>query len=398
MTAIDVVGGVYAERCAFPIWDQIFGSAGRAAVALTSSGDEVRLHTLVPRAQLAAVASNIEQFGVVLSARDSEQFIGFDYLHSLSDPAISPRPKLIRPQAPLEVDADRIVQFGMIEAHTKTNSEMCVYDPQSARSPTGFQATGSKTRRLAIVTNAAEARSLTGQTDLSAAGSRLLTDEAAEIVIIKDGLRGARLFEPRKPELLVPAYKTNHVFTIGSGDVFVAAFASEWFSGRLSSHEAVDYASRATASYVETSALPLISGSTAAAEDRQPVTLKGGQIYLAGPFRDVGQRFLINDARSILTSLGMSVFSPVHDIGQGPAEEVVKEDLAAVDRCDALFAILNAGTSGTAFEVGYAVAKQKPVYAVAQNVPRSNLKLPIGSGCSVYFDYVTALHQIAWRA
>ncbi len=77
MTVIDVVGGVYGERCAFPTWEQIFGSAGRAAAALSGHAT-VRLHTLVPPAFAARVGASLGAFDVQLNIRDSEQFIGFD--------------------------------------------------------------------------------------------------------------------------------------------------------------------------------------------------------------------------------------------------------------------------------------------------------------------------------
>lgn len=45
MTEIDIVGGVYRERVAFPYWDELIGSAGRSALALNGLVDTVRLHT-----------------------------------------------------------------------------------------------------------------------------------------------------------------------------------------------------------------------------------------------------------------------------------------------------------------------------------------------------------------
>ena len=47
MTTVDVVGGVYTEKCAFPYWDELLGSAGRAALGLVGHRDIVRLHTVL---------------------------------------------------------------------------------------------------------------------------------------------------------------------------------------------------------------------------------------------------------------------------------------------------------------------------------------------------------------
>jgi len=59
--------------------------------------------------------------------------------------------------------------------------------------------------------------------------------------------------------------------------------------------------------------------------------------------------------------------------------------------------ILDAPASGTVFEVGYARALKKPVYALAQTVGDEDLKMIIGSDCRVFADFVTALHHVAWR-
>ncbi|MES1200037.1 MAG: PfkB family carbohydrate kinase [Pseudomonadota bacterium] len=397
MTVLDVVGGVYGERCAFPDWNQVYGSAGRAAAALSAVVSTVRLHTLLAPVIAPNARATIEQYGIEIYARDSEQAIGFDYLHCLDDPVISPSPSAIKRLAALEVDADLVVSFGMMECDVKTRSKKCVYDPQSPLRPAGFRAGGSQADHLAFIANATEASALTGL-PVQQAGQKLLELERAEIVIIKNGIRGATVFRPGHEPHHVPAYQTERVFTIGSGDVFVAAFALAWMVEEIDPREAADYASRAVAKYVETSALPMSSIAEVRSEQRNPANLKGGRVYLAGPFRETGQRYLIDDARTRLQALGIEVFSPVHDIGHGPAEKVVRLDLEALEASDAVFAILNGSTPGTLFEVGYARAKGASVYCVAQNMREADLKLPRGSGCAIYFDYVTALHQIAWRS
>ena len=161
--------------------------------------------------------------------------------------------------------------------------------------------------------------------------------------------------------------------------------------------EAAEYASKAVASYLENRILPINTPDELSKIVREPVELAGGKIYLAGPFRELGQRVLINEARTLLKSMGMDVTSPVHDIGHGVAEEVVPQDLAAIDECDAVFAILNGSSPGTVFEVGYAASKGKPTFCLAQNMRNQDLKLPRGSGADIHDDFVSALHRLAWR-
>ena len=74
-----------------------------------------------------------------------------------------------------------------------------------------------------------------------------------------------------------------------------------------------------------------------------------------------------------------------------------KEDLDALQKADVVVAILNGNSPGTVFEVGYAAALGKPVFCIAQNVSENDLKLPIGTECSIHQDFVTGLHAVARR-
>lgn len=44
---ITIVGGVYRERCMRPGWDDIYGSAGRAATAIARFGGKAELYACV---------------------------------------------------------------------------------------------------------------------------------------------------------------------------------------------------------------------------------------------------------------------------------------------------------------------------------------------------------------
>jgi len=396
MTTIDVVGGVYGERCAFPDWDEVYGSAGRAAAGLSGHVNEVRLHTVIPKPHQARALANFESFGIHVHTHDGDQLIGFDYLHCLADPAISPPPSAIKQQPAFEVNADVAVVFGMMECKPIVSAGLCIYDPQSPNDPKYFNQTGSKAKRLVVIANEGEIAKLSGKTGYEAAMD-VLKSEQAEILIVKRGLDGAQIYDSTGCLGSVPAYKTKNVFTIGSGDIFVAAFALSYAIHEKGPLESADYASMAVAQYVETSAMPIQTFADASSTKRSPIELAGGQIYLAGPFRELGQRSTVNEARRLLSKLGMKVFSPVHDIGHGPAEKVVKHDLAAIENADAILAILNGSSPGTLFEVGYAVAKGKPVFCVGQNMRSNDMKLPMGAGCVVHNDFISTIHLVAWR-
>lgn len=395
MTSIDIVGGVYTERCAFPYWDELFGSAGRAAVALTDKGLHLKLHTLLAPKERDLAAAVFASRGLEVSVGDRDAPISFDYLHCLSVPRVHPR----RSQGgfPKPISADIIIKFGMLEADPVVHAkDWCVYDPQSAFAPKFFSASGSTAGRLAVITNRSEILKMTTALDVAGAVKQIFDTDHAEVIVVKDGLNGATVYWADQ-KVTVSAYRTDSVFTIGSGDVFVAAFAYAWAVVGQAPADAARYASLATAEYVETRYLPMPKPSEVR-EDREPVVLAGGNIYLAGPFREVGQRMLIDDALEQLSALKMKVFSPIHDIGPGEAEAVVEKDLNAIQQCDAVFAILNGSSPGTVFEVGYARALSKPVFCVAQNLRHGDLKLPRGSGAYLNNDYVSALFAIAWRS
>ena len=396
MSAVDVVGGVYGERCAFPRRDDVYGSGGRAAAGLAGHVDTVRLHTVLPPEESDRVKLRLGSFDVEVAARDGEQLIGFDYLHCLSDPVVTPHATDIRRQARLHVKTDTAVLFGMMECAATVQADVCVYDPQSPTRPTGFRESGSEAKRLAFIANAHEIARLTHKSGFEAA-HEVLAREKAEVVVVKRGIHGALVVNEAGEESTIAAYATKSVFTIGSGDIFAAAFALAWGIEGNPPEEAADYASRAAAKYVESSVLPMQSPSDARAENRIPARVNRRRVYLAGPFRTIGQRAMVNDARRILRDLGLKVFSPVHDIGHGGAHDVVKKDLEALAKADVIVAILNGSSPGTVFEIGYAVALGKPVVCIAQNVPENDMKLPKGTHCTIYEDFVTGLQEVAWR-
>jgi nucleoside 2-deoxyribosyltransferase len=119
-------------------------------------------------------------------------------------------------------------------------------------------------------------------------------------------------------------------------------------------------------------------------------------VYLAGPFFDMGQRWVIEQARSALQNQGLKVFSPLHDVGRGKGHDVAPKDLAGLHHSKTLFAIVNGLDSGTVFEIGYARALGIPTIVLAQNVKEEDLKMLEGSGCEVVDDFVTGIYKTSW--
>ena len=395
MKSLTVVGGVYRELVTWPAWDQIYGSAGRAAVAVNGHVEGVDLHYYSSQENLATFDLASEAFGINSHKYPASQAISFSYTHCLSTPTISPPLARIQQNSAISVTGDRVLRFGILEGTAIVDADYCVYDPQSPITPEPFGANGSRARHLAIVCNRTELAALTGESDVSIAASVLLED--AEVVVVKSGAAGAFVYD-KAGSHSVPAFQSEAVWTVGSGDVFAAIFAAYWAVHGLPPSEAALLASKAVASYAGTMSLPTPSKADLVSSELTPVTSKPAKVYLASPFFTISQRWLVDEARTHLKEMGLAVFSPLHDIGPGPAEKVAPADLLAMNDCTIMFALIDGLDSGTIFEIGYARAKGKKVYALAQATGEEDLKMIVGSGCKVFSDYVTAIYQTAWQS
>ena len=397
MSSMAVVGGLYQERCAFPgEWDRVFGSGGRAAVAIADHIPAVTFHTYGRSDIVERFRQETEGKAVTIQAVQIEQAISFSYLHSLSTPSISPPPARIEKSPAIPVGAQYVLRFGMLEGDACVTAEKCVYDPQSSFGPTLFSENGSQADHLAIVGNQWEVTELGGSSHPDEAAAHLLRC-GAEVVVVKRGADGARVFTESTTND-VHVYSINgdsdEIWTLGSGDVFSAVFAARWCVHGDDPVTSADLASRAVAYYASTKALPVPSRDWL----EKPIAraAKKKHVYLAGPFFTIAQRWLVEEVRDALIGMGHSVFSPLHDVGVGDAHTVAPKDVCALHRVDAVFAILDGLDSGTLFEVGYARALKKTVFGLAQAVSHQDLKMVEGTGCHVYFDLVTAVHQLSW--
>lgn len=118
---ISIAGGVYAERCKYPVWDQIYGSGLRAAIAMSSVSDAVRLHSYVPDEWLEDVESTLASFGVASQLQASEHPMTFEYLDTFLLKAL---PEELSPPYPdLMVEEKVVLRFGMLEGRACVKGE-----------------------------------------------------------------------------------------------------------------------------------------------------------------------------------------------------------------------------------------------------------------------------------
>ncbi|HIE4004377.1 TPA: PfkB family carbohydrate kinase [Stenotrophomonas maltophilia] len=396
---LTIVGGIYREVCLRPQWDEVYGSAGRAASAVARLGGQVTLHGYIDADLQPILECRAADEGFSLSIAPLPRSAAFHYSHGLSVPWI----KQPERQPSLSVTADHVLRFGMVESTAIVDAEYAVFDPQNVTETESFGANGSKARHLALVLNLTEARSLLQQFDLTPEqmAAELASQHAAEVVVLKMGPKGALVHHEGAIQC-VPAYATSRVWKIGSGDQFAANFAYAWMEERRSPLEAADRASRSAAFYAQHRRYPDLEELDAFAP--VPLLLSDtylqGQVptvYLAGPFFTLGQLWVVEQARNCLLDMGLDVFSPYHDVGPGPAEMVVGKDIEGIHRSQVMLAIADGLDSGTIFEVGYARSRGIPVVMYAENVSPEDLKMMEGTDCFLRDDFVSAIYQTAWN-
>lgn len=379
----------------FPQWSRIFGSGGRAAAAVSIQSPNTILHTYAARKWADDVRVSMGALGVAVEIVEIDDDICFSYLHPLSLPERQPTSP--RRQVALEATGDAVLRFGLVEGDAVVDGERVVYDPQHWSEALAFGNNGSKARELAIVLNEVELRLSTEQPREAEAVEALRQRTGAAVVVVKRGPRGVAVYETMHRSLL-PAYFSNPIFKIGSGDIFSAAFALEWAERKVPAVDAARAASRAVSYYVSSRSAQLPSMIDFAPQPA-PVADQIGTIYLAAPFFTLGQAWLVEESLRALEGLGATVFSPLHEVGIGrPPNDIVRQDLAGLESAKVVFAIVDGNDAGTLFELGYARARGIPVVALSEAPHQQDLTMLLGSDCKVYGDFTTAIYHAVWAA
>lgn len=352
---IVVAGGAYTECCMSPSWNYLFGSGVRAVAALSKFSKDISLHTYIGQNEEDQLDLLSQLYGFEVKYTVIDSTVHFDYVHGLASPDIYPPRHLINPNNPLHIDSEIVLRFGFMEGDAVVQGDRVIYDPQSAEKPIPFHKNGSTANHLAIVANLKEVSLLAGTGDLGKIINLLQKNHQAEVLVIKRGSFGCDVVVGNKKKH-IPAFKTERVWPIGSGDIFAAIFSHYWGEDGMSPFEAAEQASIATASYCSNQLFPepRTDGlKSLPFKAVQPTTTKNHQkrtVYLAGPFFTLGQRWVVEQARECLVRQGLNVFSPLHDVGRGCGTDVAPADLAGLDKSDLVFAIVDGLDTGTIFE------------------------------------------------
>jgi len=396
---LDIVGGSYYEYCWEPQWDELFGSGLRAAISLSQRSLPLRLYTYGDARTSRILETIGSHLGFETIITIIDRTAEFDYRHPLAEPEIVPSiQNNVRKGNIILEHAEKVLCFGMLEGNAVVYGKKVVYDPQAPGNPTSFWKNGSTADELVMVLNFREACALTGLSRTDDIISSLFDNERLNGLVIKMGPDGAVAINSDRKTTIIPVFRTDKVWTIGSGDIFTSQFAYNYLVGGMPIEESSLKASLATAWYSQHNTLPIPELQ----DDWNPRALKRirhdqKKVYIAGPFFTMAERWLVNEFRTVLINMGVTVFSPLHDVGIGDHIDVAKPDLEGLVASDIILAILNNLDSGTLFEVGYARALNKPVIGFSENATRESLTMLYGTDCRISNDFTTVIYQVIWE-
>ena len=249
-----------------------------------------------------------------------------------------------------------------------------------------------------IVGNRSEIIALSDKNEnITTCAENVLEKYGAEVVIAKCGASGVIVADSNGISM-VGAFPTFRVDPIGSGDVFSAVFATHWAEQNTSAIDAAGLASKATATWVSKGPLQVMrkSGHIIPPDLDIEASFKPTKTYLAGPFFNLTDRWLVNLCRNALAELGGEVFSPFHDVGLGSPDVVAPADLENLNTSNSVLALLDGLDSGTIYEVGYASAKGIPVVGFSSQKNVKDLTMLIGTNIPIYSDLSTAVYNSIW--
>jgi hypothetical protein len=375
-----IVGGFYRELCHLPQWDAPMGSGARAALTVAALSPGTKFTTYAAASESMAVEA-LERHGIATTVAARPSPIVFAYFHPLSSPHIEPGREELITQSSLQVTADAVLRFGFLEGDAVVKARRAVYDPQTWRNPKPFSANGSSADELALVMNELEISSTTGIENIDQAAHHLIQTQKAEVVVVKQGPYGAKVYDASDSSTHVPAYSSVRVFKIGTGDVFSAVFAHYWAQMRMPAHEAADLASRAVSLYCETRTFEFDHAALAA---RQPVFATcGATACIEAGIDAIGQRYALEEARFALRELGVNAICPNIELA------------IPTGNYEAILVIDDALPPESVGRIAEHAARGTPIIVLKERAERDT---PWPTGTLTTPDFTTAMYFTAWAA
>ncbi|WP_439408535.1 PfkB family carbohydrate kinase [Bradyrhizobium sp. DASA03076] len=341
---------------------------------LAAYSSEVKLQTYFRQDGLAGLYG-IETCGVTIDATSREEDILFSYLHPLANPHLIPRKPKANP--PIKVDGSAVLRFGFVEGDSIVTAQRAVYDPQSLL-PVRFAANGSHAARLAVVLNQAELAIMGESADMGQAVQRVVEQDRAEVVVVKCGAAGAWVFTSGEElPAFVPAFRSEAVFKIGTGDVFSAIFAHYWCEKGEPPAAAAFAASKAVASYAQTRSLRISPIKP------DPVMARDVNVAVVGFGNTLADIWLREETCSALLDLGVR------------ASQVPSLEIPSLDSVGSLLILADGNLRSSSALTRKASRANIPTIVFQQS--RAPLPTPAGN-LQFTDDFCTAVYWAIWMA
>lgn len=401
-----VIGGIYREICIWPHWDQLFGSGLRGAAVWASFNEPntIGLTTWCTKGEEKEIELRAKTFGINLQFFERQQPIEFQYEYPLARPFQYPAIIEANQDSQIELEIDSGLLYGILESNPKIIAKELVWDPQAGSKAPKIGSYTHSVEKLAIILNRIEALAMLEMssndlTETEKLSTVLREKTGAEVIVIKDGPFGAWVASKLDTNW-IPCFKTDEVFSIGSGDVFSSAFAVAWIQNNQSPASSALFASKATAHYCLTRDINIPK------EDgffqNEGATKQGNKnqksIYLAGPLFNVPERWFVRQVAEHFRSMGISVFSPLEDVGYLSNEKAIAEaDLEGLRKSSAIFLLADGLDSGTLFEAGFSTALKIPIFIYSEKTRKEDLTMLLGTDATLFRDLTTAIYWTAWK-
>ncbi|WP_313567155.1 hypothetical protein, partial [Empedobacter sp.] len=218
---INVIGGTYREIDYDEVSIEIYGSGYRGVKFLLENDCKVNFKTVGNKDVENYLSESKKVYeNLTFDIITYPELITFKYSYALDNPTIFPNILNISKVNSINIVADNIIAFGMLDADYKIAGLKVIYDPQTSIKPNKFSDFG-KAQELIYIVNKNEAVSIASSENIDEIRKYFFDIENVTAFIIKDGPFGATLHLPNGI-VEIPSYITDNIYKIGSGDTFTS--------------------------------------------------------------------------------------------------------------------------------------------------------------------------------
>lgn len=255
-----------------------------------------------------------------------------------------------------------------------------------------------------LLVNEEEALLISESKDINKA-IEILEKMGPKYIVIKRGHRGCILVHDGNT-VEIPAYKSNVICTLGSGDVFGGALAATFLkTGDI--EYSIQIGNCVAANFIESLEIETVIDKEGVEKDihyRERYVANEGsskRIYLAGPFFSDQEINWVRHVSDRLENAHFTVLSPSRENGfiykdtsLDQRKNIFQADIDLLNSSDIVVALLDHDDPGTCFEIGYAFKKGVPVYGFKTS--RADLNNMIQFGCKQITDNIEELVGILY--